>query len=194
MEWQSHSIFAKISVPNRFLARCKEMTEKPDYILTFDRPKNTEIKKIGNNWYLYERFSKYDPTIKRSRKVSGRCLGKITPDGLIATKRRLTPAERPAAVLEETVEVGASLFMWKRTEDLRKRLQVHFLINGSKSTLRLSCGCSENLVLSAFSFTSKTASCRMFSRNCHSPLPTMQPCFGLWVKNVRQSAALCVKT
>ena len=102
------------------------MTEKPDYILTFDRPKNTEIKKIGNNWYLYERFSKYDPTIKRSRKVSGRCLGKITPDGLIATKRRLTPAERPAAVLEETVEVGASLFMWKRTEDLRKRLQVHF--------------------------------------------------------------------
>ena len=49
-----------------------------------------------------------------------------TPDGLIATKRRLTPAERPAAVLEETVEVGASLFMWKRTEDLRKRLQVHF--------------------------------------------------------------------
>lgn len=87
------------------------MTEKPDYILTFDRPKNTEIKKIGNNWYLYERFSKYDPTIKRSRKVSGRCLGKITPDGLIATKRRLTPAERPAAVLEETVEVGASLFM-----------------------------------------------------------------------------------
>ena len=102
------------------------MTEKPDYILTFDRPKNTEIKKIGNNWYLYERFSKYDPTIKRSRKVPGRCLGKITPDGLIATKRRLTPAERPAAVLEETVEVGASLFMWKRTEDLRKRLQVHF--------------------------------------------------------------------
>lgn len=102
------------------------MTEKPDYILTFDRPKNTEIKKIGNNWYLYERFSKYDPTIKRSRKISGRCLGKITPDGLIATKRRLTPAERPAAVLEETVEVGASLFMWKRTEDLRKRLQVHF--------------------------------------------------------------------
>ena len=94
------------------------MTEKPDFILTFDRPKNTEIKKIGNNWYLYERFSKYDPTIKRSRKVSGR--------GLIATKRRLTTAEHPAAVLEETVEVGASLFMWKRTEDLRKRLQVHF--------------------------------------------------------------------
>ena len=33
------------------------MTEKPDYVLNFPRQKNTEIKKIGNNWYLYERFS-----------------------------------------------------------------------------------------------------------------------------------------
>lgn len=40
------------------------MTEKPDYVLNFPRQKNTEIKKIGNNWYLYERFSKYDPAIK----------------------------------------------------------------------------------------------------------------------------------
>ena len=39
------------------------MTEKPDYVLNFPRQKNTEIKKIGNNWYLYERFSKYDPAI-----------------------------------------------------------------------------------------------------------------------------------
>ena len=68
-------------------------------------------------------------TIRRSNAVErfpDAVWAKITPDGLIATKRRLTPAERPAAVLEETVEVGASLFMWKRTEDLRKRLQVHF--------------------------------------------------------------------
>ena len=29
------------------------MAEKPDYVLNFPRQKNTEIKKIGNNWYLY---------------------------------------------------------------------------------------------------------------------------------------------
>lgn len=52
------------------------MTEKPDYVLNFPRQKNTEIKKIGNNWYLYERFGKYDPAIKRSRKISGKGLGK----------------------------------------------------------------------------------------------------------------------
>ena len=45
-----------------------------------------------------------------SEQSAGCLLVKITPDGLIATKRRLTQAERPAAALEETVEVGASLF------------------------------------------------------------------------------------
>ena len=118
-----------------------------------------------------------------SEQSAGCLLVKITPDGLIATKRRLTQAERPAAALEETVEVGASLFMWKRTEDLRKRLQVHFPDQWQQIYVAaLLRAAQENLVLSAFSFTSKTASCRMFSRNCHSPLPTMQPCFGLWVK------------
>ena len=65
------------------------MTEKPDFVTAYPRPKNTEIKKIGNYWYVYERFSKYDPVIKRSRKVSGKCLGKLTPEGLVPTKRRL---------------------------------------------------------------------------------------------------------
>ena len=46
-------------------------------------------KKSENNWYVYERFSKYDPAIKRSRKVSGKCLGKLTPLGLVPTQRRL---------------------------------------------------------------------------------------------------------
>ena len=71
-----------------------QMTEKPDYVLNFPRQKNTEIKKIGHNWYLYERFSKYDPAIKRSRKISGKCLGKITSDGLVATKRRLVDEQK----------------------------------------------------------------------------------------------------
>ncbi|MCI1422902.1 MAG: hypothetical protein LKH04_01155, partial [Lachnospiraceae bacterium] len=51
---------------------------KPDFVVNFQKPANTEIKHISGHWYLYERTSKYDPKIKRSRKVSGRCLGKIT--------------------------------------------------------------------------------------------------------------------
>ena len=102
------------------------MAEKPDFILNFQRPKNTEIKKIGNNWYLYERFNKYDPEIKRSRKVSGKCLGKITPEGLVPTRRRLTPVAQLPAEPADTVEAGATVFLWRRTTNLRERLQKHF--------------------------------------------------------------------
>ena len=51
------------------------MTEKPDFIRNFKKPAHTEIKHIGQQWYLYECFSKYDPEVKRSRKISGKCLG-----------------------------------------------------------------------------------------------------------------------
>ena len=46
------------------------MAEKPDFVASFQRPQNTEIKHIRNNWYLYERFSRYDPVKKRSQKIS----------------------------------------------------------------------------------------------------------------------------
>ena len=104
------------------------MTEKPDYVLNFPRQKNTEIKKIGNNWYLYERFSKYDPAIKRSRKISGKCLGKITSDGLVATKRRLVDEKKtfPVGQISDVVEAGAVLYFWERTASLRERLKEYF--------------------------------------------------------------------
>ena len=105
-----------------------QMTEKPDYVLNFPRQKNTEIKKIGNNWYLYERFSKYDPAIKRSRKISGKCLGKITSDGLVATKRRLVDEKKtfPVGQISDVVEAGAVLYFWERTASLRERLKEYF--------------------------------------------------------------------
>ena len=104
------------------------MNEKPDYVLNFPRQKNTEIKKIGNNWYLYERFSKYDPAIKRSRKISGKCLGKITSDGLVATKRRLVDEKKtfPVGQISDVVEAGAVLYFWERTASLRERLKEYF--------------------------------------------------------------------
>lgn len=105
------------------------MAEKPDYVLNFPRQKNTEIKKIGNNWYVYERFSKYDPEIKRSRKVSGKCLGKITPEGLVPTKRRLVQETQKSlrrSQISDVVEAGAVLFFWNRTATLRERLKELF--------------------------------------------------------------------
>ena len=105
------------------------MTEKPEYVLNFPRQKNTEIKKIGNCWYVYERFSKYDPVIKRSRKVSGKCLGKITPDGLVPTRRRLVSVASNALCpkrVSDVVEAGTVLFFWDRTAAMRERLKEFF--------------------------------------------------------------------
>lgn len=106
------------------------MAEKPDYVLNFPRQKNTEIKKIGNNWYVYERFSTYDPAIKRSRKVSGKCLGKITPEGFVPTKRRLVSAPAlgtsSSPQVSDVVEAGAVMFFWNRTAAMRERLKAFF--------------------------------------------------------------------
>ena len=101
------------------------MIEKPDFILNFHKPENTEIKHIRGHWYLYERHNKYDPSIKRSRKVSGKCLGKITTQGLIPTKRRLVNIEQKPQI-SDVIEVGSSVFFYERTAEYRERLQKFF--------------------------------------------------------------------
>lgn len=103
------------------------MAEKPEWVASFDRPKGTEIKHIRGNWYLYERSWRYDPEIKRSRKVSGRCLGKITPGGLVKSVSREERAARAkAAEIADVVEVGASSLAWSLTAEMRSRLERHF--------------------------------------------------------------------
>ena len=102
-----------------------KMIEKPDFILQFQKPENTEIKHIRGHWYLYERHNKYDPSIKRSRKVSGKCLGCITEQGLIPTKRRLVSVDQKPQI-SDVVEVGSSVYFYERTAQCRQRLQKHF--------------------------------------------------------------------
>ena len=63
--------------------------EKPEYILSYEKPKNTEIKHINGNWYLYERRSVYDPKTKKMRKRSGKFLGKITEQGFVTSKEKI---------------------------------------------------------------------------------------------------------
>ena len=49
--------------------------DKPDFVANFTKPQNTEIKHIGNGWYLYHRSYVYDPNTKRSRKKPGTIIG-----------------------------------------------------------------------------------------------------------------------
>ena len=77
--------------------------ERPEWVKNFQCEKNTEIKYINGHWYLYERSTKYDPELKRSRKVSGKLLGSITENGFVPKKER--GAKRTATV-RKTVSVS----------------------------------------------------------------------------------------
>lgn len=50
------------------------------------RAKGREIKKIGNNYYLYEYKTEYDKEKKGPKKKSGTYIGKITENGLVTKK------------------------------------------------------------------------------------------------------------
>ncbi len=113
--------------------------ERPDYVKSFVKPKNTEIKKIGNYWYLYERTTKYDPVTKKSRKVSGKMLGKITENGFVAKKVK---SERLLEI--ETLELGASSYFYYSNRDILEQLKIFFPNNYNEifaiSVLRLIYG------------------------------------------------------
>ncbi len=82
------------------------MAERPDWVAGFDRPRGTETRRMRGRWYLYERSYRYDPEIKRPRKVLGRCLGKITPEGLVPSASRAErAASAQAAEVSDVVEV-----------------------------------------------------------------------------------------
>jgi len=100
------------------------MSSKPIWIETFDRPAGTEIKHIGNHWYLYERLSVYDKERKRKRKKSGRCLGAITEAGL--SPSRNAAAMRLADDAMENLEYGATALLFKLTSSMRERLARFF--------------------------------------------------------------------
>ena len=106
------------------------MPQKPDFVAAYIKPVNTEIKCIGGHWYLYERTNVYDPKIKRSRKKSGKCLGKITEAGFIPSKSR----EPKAVLLNDVVEAGASEYFLQRSEEMRRKLSCISLIAGRRYT------------------------------------------------------------
>lgn len=59
----------------------------PDWVEKYRGP-GLEIKKKGNSYYLSERKTVYDKNTKKPKKISGKYLGKITPDGLQPPKEK----------------------------------------------------------------------------------------------------------
>lgn len=86
------------------------------------RIKNTEIKKIGNSYYLQRVSSKWDKEKKRSQKISGEYLGVLTPEGLIPAKERKVSVD----IKYYSKEYGANYVIRSLSLDIYDMLKKHF--------------------------------------------------------------------
>ncbi len=91
----------------------------PDWVLKQKR-KGTEVRKIGNNFYLYKVTCVWDKEKKRARKITEKFLGTITQDGLIKPKKeRLIESIDKVSVKE----FGAANFVLDLNEDIKESLK-----------------------------------------------------------------------
>jgi transposase len=87
--------------------------------------KGTELRLINGKYYLYEVTSKWDPIKKRPRKITGKLLGRITPEGFIESKKRI--AERKTTIKNVSVkEYGATQFLYNQMNDIIEHLKKIF--------------------------------------------------------------------
>ncbi len=54
---------------------------------TKHKRKGTELRLINGHYYLYEVTSKWNPKKKRAQKITGKILGRITPEGFIESPK-----------------------------------------------------------------------------------------------------------
>ncbi len=101
--------------------------ERPDYVKNFKKEKNTEIKYISGNWYLYERKTKYNPETKRSTKLSGKMIGKITENGFVPKKIKASEFKEL-----EVKEYGASHYFISKSQSILERLRECFPYYGEQ--------------------------------------------------------------
>lgn len=87
--------------------------------------KGTELRLIRGTYYLYEVSSRWNPDKKRAQKISGRLLGKITPEGFIQSPKYAL-AQRPIIQSVVVKEHGASHLLWQFVSDVAAALQNAF--------------------------------------------------------------------
>jgi len=91
----------------------------PDWVLKH-KQKGTEIRRMGNNFYLYKISSMWDKKKKRPKKITQKFLGTITREGLIQPRHeRLLESMRHISVKE----FGATNFIVGMNSDIIERLK-----------------------------------------------------------------------
>ncbi len=82
----------------------------PNWVLAHRQPK-TEIRFIKGHYYVYDITYKYDPVLKRTKKVTGKLKGKLTEDkGFTASDKALSSAGLKVSSLSVFEFGGFELF------------------------------------------------------------------------------------
>ena len=102
------------------------MSKHPQWATKHKR-KGTELRLINGTYYLYEVTSKWDKELKRSRKITGKLLGKITKeDGFIESPKRKLEKQKCIPSKLSVKEYGIAFFIDKYLNEYAKLLKKHF--------------------------------------------------------------------
>jgi transposase len=97
----------------------------PEWALPY-KGKDLEIKSNNGNYYLYKRTTVYDKEAGRAKKISGEYLGKITQNGVIPPKRRISEPNVSPETKPTVMEYGSSKYLCSISEDISSLLKTHF--------------------------------------------------------------------
>ena len=102
------------------------MATHPQWALKH-KQKGTELRCINGYYYLYEVTSKWDPDKKRSKKITGRLLGKITrKDGFVESEKERLRKQRVTIENVKIKEYGVWSFIESHLADYTGLIKKHF--------------------------------------------------------------------
>ncbi|GMT46130.1 MAG: hypothetical protein IEMM0006_1962 [bacterium] len=102
------------------------MATHPEWA-TKHRGKGTELRFLNGRYYLYEVSSKWDPQKKRSKKITGKLLGKITKeDGFIESDKAKLRRQILSVSKLTVKEYGVTAFVNSQLEQYKTLLQKYF--------------------------------------------------------------------
>ena len=102
------------------------MANHPQWATKHKR-KGTELRLINGKYYLYEVTSKWNPEKKRSQKITGKLLGKITQkDGFIESDKNKLRKKELAVSKLSVKEYGIAAFLESSLSQYKHLLQKHF--------------------------------------------------------------------
>ena len=111
-------------VNTNFKSKPRRKSRYPKWVLKYKKS-GEEIRYIKGKYYVYKVTSKWDPEIKRSKKITGEYLGRITEeDGFIPVSRGRVIEKKIENV--QVKENGISCFINNKLNDNVGLLKKHF--------------------------------------------------------------------